>query len=64
MGRCSRLLKVWRLPWEKMNAGLELTDVLPVAQKERNSLLWSWSLEQRDAYEKLIVTSNKVTEQC
>lgn len=32
MGRCARLLKVWRLPWENMSAGLGQTDVLPVAQ--------------------------------
>lgn len=31
VGRCSRLLKVWSLPWEKMNAGLEQTSV---AQKK------------------------------
>lgn len=34
VGVCLRLLKVWRLPWEKMNAGVEQTDVLPAAQKK------------------------------
>lgn len=32
--------------------------------EEINSLSWSWSVEQRDTYEKLMVTSNKVAEQC
>lgn len=32
--------------------------------EEINSLSWSWRVEQRDAYEKLLVTSNKVAEQC
>lgn len=46
------------------NAGLAQTVMYCLQQRRKKvSFMISESLEQRDAYEKLIVVSNKVTEQ-